>query len=375
MMNDDIRKLLSGYATNTLTEAERKALFEAALEDQELFNALQEEQPLKDLLSDPISRAQVQQALDTKPAPKIRWWAWSGALGAVAAAVLIVAVIRNEKPQPRLPQMAASRNIPGNSVPLIEQLKPQSKATPPAPSRRSQPEAILKRAPATVTPAAPSAPPPFLDALSERKDEKASAPIAANEPINAANQNQQAINVQNSLGGPSQNAQYQQAQGFRAQSAAALSSNLMLGKQSALLNYSLLKRDADGNFLPLPPNIPLNTGDTVRLTIVPAMPGALTLDQIDEVGRSKRIFPTTGSGLPVTAGTTYTIPDSAIQVADKDETYRVSLIPQGAQLEADGDLRAKKAVIRAKPAQSAPQTLGGVAPLALQITIGPGRTR
>jgi len=34
MTPDEARKLLGGYATGSLTEAERTALFEAALEDQ-----------------------------------------------------------------------------------------------------------------------------------------------------------------------------------------------------------------------------------------------------------------------------------------------------------------------------------------------------
>ncbi len=42
MTQDEIRKLLGGYATNALTADERRMLFEAALEDQELFNALAE---------------------------------------------------------------------------------------------------------------------------------------------------------------------------------------------------------------------------------------------------------------------------------------------------------------------------------------------
>ena len=40
MTQDEIRKLLGGYATNALSAEERRILFEAALEDQELFNAL-----------------------------------------------------------------------------------------------------------------------------------------------------------------------------------------------------------------------------------------------------------------------------------------------------------------------------------------------
>src|ERR1017187_7593148 len=40
MSREEIQKLLGGYATDTLSEAERRALFEAAIEDQELFDAL-----------------------------------------------------------------------------------------------------------------------------------------------------------------------------------------------------------------------------------------------------------------------------------------------------------------------------------------------
>ena len=101
MTNDEIRKLLGGYATNTLTETERQALFEAALEDQELFDALHQEQALKDLLADPVSRAQIRQALEKpRAAWWSRWWTWTAAASAVAAAVLVVAVTRSHTPEP-----------------------------------------------------------------------------------------------------------------------------------------------------------------------------------------------------------------------------------------------------------------------------------
>ena len=77
MTNEQARKLLGGYATNSLTEAERKTLFEAALDDQALFDALQQEQALKELLSDPVSRNQIQAALvgaQVSPVPSAAWW-------------------------------------------------------------------------------------------------------------------------------------------------------------------------------------------------------------------------------------------------------------------------------------------------------------
>ena len=63
-MNPEIRHLLGGYATGTLTDDERARLFAAALDDQALFDALAEEQPLKDLLDDPESRGYLLAELD-----------------------------------------------------------------------------------------------------------------------------------------------------------------------------------------------------------------------------------------------------------------------------------------------------------------------
>ena len=56
MSQDETRKLLGGYATDSLTEAERRVLFEAALQDQELFDELAGEQVLKEVLDEPGAR-------------------------------------------------------------------------------------------------------------------------------------------------------------------------------------------------------------------------------------------------------------------------------------------------------------------------------
>ena len=40
MTRDEARRLMSSYATGSLSEAERRLLFEAALEDQDLFDEL-----------------------------------------------------------------------------------------------------------------------------------------------------------------------------------------------------------------------------------------------------------------------------------------------------------------------------------------------
>ncbi len=104
MNRDDIRKLLGGYATGTLTDEERKELFAAALEDQELFNALADEEALRELLADSAYRRELAAALrESSPgalAAIAAWWrrplrlALAGAAGALAVALLVLYPVR-----------------------------------------------------------------------------------------------------------------------------------------------------------------------------------------------------------------------------------------------------------------------------------------
>ena len=89
----EIRKLIGGYATGSLSDAERQLLFEAALEDQELFDELMGEHALKELLEEPGANARLIAALaPVSPPPKPFWnraWPWAASAGAVAAGVVL----------------------------------------------------------------------------------------------------------------------------------------------------------------------------------------------------------------------------------------------------------------------------------------------
>jgi hypothetical protein len=123
MNRDTIQKLLGGYATGTLTPEEQQALFAAALDDQELFDALAREQSLRDLLRDPAARAQVLTAIDSTmdtAAPRwyqtrryqTRWYKtgwWLPAAAAVAMAgigLMAVVAVRRQAHAPA-PAMVA----------------------------------------------------------------------------------------------------------------------------------------------------------------------------------------------------------------------------------------------------------------------------
>ena len=96
-------QILGGYATDTLTEEEKRQLFEAALQDQTLFDALADEEALKALLADPETRQQILASLQTSGEPQggapssrsgLSWFrqpsslAWAGSIAAMGLALI-----------------------------------------------------------------------------------------------------------------------------------------------------------------------------------------------------------------------------------------------------------------------------------------------
>jgi hypothetical protein len=305
MTHEQARKLLGGYATNSLTEAERKALFEAALEDQELFDALQQEEALKELLADPASRHQIQQALAETPvlrsAPtRGRIWLWGGLAGAVAAAILIVAIMRpNQQPKYQVARVAPPQAP-------VEQAKPAIEAPPPAPLSVQQ-----------VRPAAPAP-------AKSRSPKLSASPVPSPSP---------AVTPQ----APA----FAQARATRAPSAMVTGSIADL-KTSAPLRYVLVRRDLNGTYTAPLAGLP-ESGDAVRWTVFTAAAGYLSLYQLDASGDWKRLFPAAEPGLLMPANGAATIPDSPIIVTDKEQKFRLTLMPMDQ------------------------------APLTIDLTVGPGK--
>jgi hypothetical protein len=208
MSREEIEKLLGGYATGTLTPEERDALFAAALEDQQLFEELAREEPLRELLQDPVAQTRLRAALERKPEPGyLRWLrpaAWAiPALG--LAAIVVVFVVQRQAARtvmtaqaPALPRMgpvepvpsALPQNLEKRALPLLAR---PVKAVPTDALKRQEAPAQAKDAPeqvdalavtgqaAPVAPAAPAPAPPPPPA----------APVAA--PLNPPAAAQQVI--------------------------------------------------------------------------------------------------------------------------------------------------------------------------------------
>ena len=171
-MTDDIRNLLGGYATGTLSETERAALFQAALHDEALFAALADEQVLKELLEDAGARAAILRATEEpRFSPRnafLEWLQKPVAKGLVGVGALLVLTIVVQTVRDRPP--AAPSNVvlyapkPVESAEAKKAEAPVGAARGEAPrltakapktqSRDAQPQA----APALVAPAVPPEP-------------------------------------------------------------------------------------------------------------------------------------------------------------------------------------------------------------------------
>jgi hypothetical protein len=146
----DRKKLLGGYATGTLTAEERQALFEAALEDQGLFDALAREEALREVLVDGVARARLLAALEGQRAP---WWrrAWVAmpvrALAATAALSIAVVAgywVWHSQPRHAVTEVAALRPA---ATPAAPPAAIPEKSVVSAPAAK-EPRALMRRLPA-----------------------------------------------------------------------------------------------------------------------------------------------------------------------------------------------------------------------------------
>ena len=198
MKPEEIRQLLGGYASGTLSEAERKLLFEAALEDQVLFDAMADEQALKDLLDDPESRGYLQAVLDEEPlqphleamsapaspAPQrmqgpvarrpAMWW---GVLAAAAlASVSVVGILRlnhHEAPveMAKNTQPTPTRPAAGKQPLAVPTPAPAGESKPVPPPKAAKREAEVKAADKSAAQPEPI-PAPVANAVAERRAEE-----------------------------------------------------------------------------------------------------------------------------------------------------------------------------------------------------------
>lgn len=170
MSEHDLEKLLGGFAADTLMPEERIRLYTAAMQDQQLFDVLADEQALKELLADPLVRRRLLQALrqpgNSGPTITLSWWDWLrrpaglAIAGGLAVAIFTVAFGTKiyQESLDRAARSAATEDAPPTFL-------PQSSA----PARVSDAEPRLKGKESLDSADAPAKKDAVADERAERK--------------------------------------------------------------------------------------------------------------------------------------------------------------------------------------------------------------
>jgi len=302
----DIKALLAGYTTGTLNETERRALFEAALDDQELFDLLAKEEALREALEDPEARRQLIAALEPVREPYLaRFWRWLrppaglAAAGVIALLVIGAGIMLLQQRHARRETIIAQAIMPRPPV-ILPSLPPA--AAPPRIERKTR--SVLKQpAPkiprvevpgtGTALPAAAPAPPP-----TETKEQVEVQAAPPPPPV------QQAAPVMGFA---------RSAVPMRRPFGRAMAGNLA----GPAVDYTLLLRDAQGAYSAAPSGVTLHAGDAVRLRVTSPEDGYLYLFRQSPAGwdviANQRVEP----------GRSYDLPADGIET---DEPGQVKLL-------------------------------------------------
>jgi hypothetical protein len=317
MRPEEIKKLLGGYATGTLTAEEQQALFAAALEDQELFDALAREQSLRDLLRDPAARAELLSALDA-PVSRFGFWQWlrrpavAGLATACVVAIAVIAVwqgtrvaplkpaptivaeLRNEPPAPAPAAIPPTAHQSVPEQPKVLKSPPARRFTPPAtpapqaPALQAMQDSALQKdkkdkvdanAPAAPPPPAVAPAPAAAPTFMARKAEAESAGVTTGAIQGSVSLDARSLFYGNQLT-PGANAFVPRdgavagggggSAAPRAKAVAGLAANIAAAALRLGVRVSILRGDKEADL-----KTPLDPGETVRLKLIPNADGFL----------------------------------------------------------------------------------------------------
>ena len=335
-MVTDIEKLLGGYAAGTLTKEEREALFQTALDDQQLFDALANEEALKELLEDPESRQRLLDVLGASPAFAhpgrltllMEWFrkpfnlTLAGSIATAAVAVFVFGNLVRDRPQ----EVATPRVSETTEESL------QDRSTLPDPRQEPTPAPPIERA---SLPTKPPSPPAFDAKLSHRVAEapmdspqmshQAGAPMAKFRDSRQSTRTKYTLSLRQPLAeGPAQRLFYapanRESQRERAARPTAMRRSAKKAKRSQQLaaenivptpsgfaklqstttdspriglRLSLEKEGPDGSYSGIKLDALFDQKDKLRLIVVANTDGYLySVATVD--GNSRRLFPSLG---------------------------------------------------------------------------------
>ena len=311
MEREQLDRLLAEYATGGLSEEDQKTLFAAALQDQELFDQLMEEDSLREAIELPGARNRLIDALQEEEvpvAPMLRmagapsaaklpqaplsrrqpvWLAWAAGIGVVFVSGSVTYMLFD---RPELAKMAqVTSSAPRDTKPFVP---PPSAAVPPKskPVVVDEPPKILaeNRAPLPQPvmiplPASPPPPPP---------PSKATADAVADKPVVARNEVAAEFRAQTqqtaAAPAPSQQAGPAAPALARRQTApsggAAASASMQdAAKETDVAPLSAWRRTGDGVWIRVPAGEAIGRTETIAIRYVPRTATRVSLT--DDRGR------------------------------------------------------------------------------------------
>lgn len=320
MKPEDMVKLLGGYATGTLTGQEREALFHAALSNQELFNALADEQALKELLDDPDLRQQLLSRLQPARPPFARRYAlwlgrpaaWAVAGGAAVALVIAFIALRLSgpvlTPEPPLeamrdtsaaPEAAYSVRTPASPKAAIrqetqaKQPEPESKEQPSGVARTPEKPALMARSRRSVEREELPAPPPLQEpAVEQSAGGGAAGRFPAPAPPPPPAQMSQALPMAAQIRDVAGARELYYASQGRERAASNIKAKVAsaVPRQTLGVRYSLLRSTGEGSYAEVDPRTILRTGEEIRLAVEPNEDGYLYVMLENTAGAWELLF-------------------------------------------------------------------------------------
>jgi hypothetical protein len=317
------QNMIGGYASGNLSPQEKQRLFEAALHDQNLFDALMDEQALKEFLDQPGVKAELVEALQPKPTlwDRLRHWFTSpaayAAAGALATAAVLVVVVTH-RPSSRQPAVEMVKSAPAKAA---ETVTPSFIPTPPLAAEREPAPMMAKR---NDMPAAPASKPavvaqaPIPQQKPEERQQQTGPPFdqlsQKQEQAALRDEAQQSTPPANAPAAPSPLVPQQQASSSAPAAPGGLANGVIGGfpapappavEQPLSLSYTLLRRGPDGRYLPVTTPAVSST-DSLRLQVTPNNDGTLYLYARNDTGLEMPIL----NGLPLSRGQTAAVPQS-----------------------------------------------------------------
>jgi hypothetical protein len=349
--DNDVEKLLGGFATNSLTEQERTKLLAAALENQTLFDALADEQALKELLDDPRSRRLLIQALREKQSKadwleKLQGWvqkpsSWAIAGSAVVALFAVTVVVHLVGLPTQVPQLTTGANSPVASAPDSAS-PPKSGDLPSTPFPRRKLGPVSPLAERTPSPSGP--PKSALTAPAGRinKDEAPTSVPAAEQPAPEPAQHE-SFSATSEPGKPDADEMTADTQvpepkakareevrrfSPLAGQAVTPQETMKIETPTPNIRYNILLEETAGTYLTVDAEATFHAGDRVRLALEPQDDGYLYVLTQDPSGTVRILFPPDGGGetARVEKMARYLIPATSAFTFEKPIDHHVTIL-------------------------------------------------